>query len=126
VGRRYLYTSSQSMEDLHVFKDLPPALATRLAISVHRRIVARAPFINQLSDVALLSVLSRLRPSIYVPSQVIYIEGHLLKSINFIKRGRVEIVRFMGTDKEVKLREAERDSNVGLDECASRCTRMHA
>lgn len=67
---RYLYTSSQSMEDLRLLQDLPPSLATRLAITVHRRIVVRLPLFNTLSDLALLSVLARLHPIIFVPGQV--------------------------------------------------------
>ena len=56
----YLYTSSQSMEDLRLLHDLPPSLATRLAITVHKRLVARAPLFNALSDLALLNVLAKL------------------------------------------------------------------
>lgn len=53
-----------------MIRDLPPSLATRLAITAHRRLVARAPLFNSLSDLALLAVLKRLTPLIYVPSQV--------------------------------------------------------
>ena len=66
----YLYTSTQSMDDLKLYQDLPPSLATRLAINVHRRVVSRAPFLYALSDDALLAVLARLSAVIYVPGQV--------------------------------------------------------
>ena len=36
----YRYSSLQSMDDLKLFQDLPPSLATRLAIAVHQRVVA--------------------------------------------------------------------------------------
>ena len=71
----YVYTSSQSMEDLRLLQDLPPSLATRLAISIHRRIVARAPLFSALSDISLLHVLARLTPVIYVPGQIVMVEG---------------------------------------------------
>ena len=80
----YLYTSSQSFSDLHLLQDLPPSLATRLAITAHRRIVSRAPFIGALSNVALLRVLRRLQPLVYVPTQVIQVEGHELRQIRCV------------------------------------------
>jgi hypothetical protein len=66
----YLYTSSQSMEQLRLYQDLPPSLATRLSISLHRRFVAKCRFLIRLSDDRLLGVLLRLKPCIFVPSQV--------------------------------------------------------
>ena len=60
----YLYTSTQSMADLRLYQDLPPALAMRLAISVHRRILVRCPALYSLSDDALLGMLGRLKPRI--------------------------------------------------------------
>ena len=71
----YLYTSSQSFSDLHLLQDLPPSLATRLAITAHRRLIARAPFLNALTDIALLKLLNRLHPQVFVPGQVIQVGG---------------------------------------------------
>ena len=66
----YLYTSSQSMEDLQLLRDLPPNLATQLAITVNRRIVTKCAFFAELSDASLMAVLSQLDPLIFVPGQV--------------------------------------------------------
>merc|ERR1711998_817059 len=68
----YLFTSSQSMDGLHLYQDLPPSLATRLALTMNRRIISRSPFLVNLTDELLMSVLSRLKPCIFVPTQVIY------------------------------------------------------
>jgi len=84
----YLFTSSQSMEDLHLLRDLPPFLATRLALMMNHRIMVRsAPFFSTLSDNALLSVLERLKPIICVPSEVIMLEGQPLRAVHFVQKG---------------------------------------
>lgn len=116
----YLYTSSQSMEDLNLLRDLPPSLATRLAISVHRKIVVRLPLFNTITDYALLAVLSRLRPLIFVPGQVVLVQGEHLKSITFLKKGRVALLTGMGTDREAEVRMLGPSDNFGLDEQAAR------
>ena len=81
----YLYTSSQSVE----MSDLPPALATRLALTIHRKVVTRSPFFTALSDVALLGVLKALTPTVHVPQDVLAAEGSLLHAVFFIKKGQV-------------------------------------
>ena len=110
----YLYTSTQSMEDLKLYQDLPPSLATRLAISVHRRVVARAPFLYALSDDALLAVLGRLKALIYAPGQVVVVEGQPLKAIYFVKKGRVVLLKNMGTPDEKELRVVSQYDNFGM------------
>ena len=111
----YLYTSTQSLSDLHLYKDLPPALAMRLAISVHRRILARCPELRSfLSDSALLALLGRLKPRIYVPGQIIYSEGQELNALYFIKKGRVQFVKGVGSAHEVLKRMKVQHDNFGL------------
>ena len=97
----YLYTSTQSFEDLKLYQELPPSLATKLAITVHKRVVSRAPFFVALSDDAVLAVLARLKAVIYVPSQVILVEGSPLKAIYFVKKGKVALVSNLG-NKELE------------------------
>ena len=92
----YLYTSTQSFEDLKLYQELPPSLATKLAITVHKRVVSRAPFFVALSDDAVLAVLARLTAKIFVPSQLIVAEGAPLKAIYFIKKGKVAVVSNLG------------------------------
>ena len=113
----YTYTSSQQMlEDLQLFKDLPPSLATRLAITVHRRTVANAAVFRSLSDRALLSALEHLVPTVYVPGQVIQVEHQLIKSVNFIKKGRVALLKHMGKEEEEEIRSIGQNENFGIDE----------
>ena len=112
----YLYTSGTGMEDLHLLKDLPPSLASRLAVTVHRRIVTRASVFASLSDRALLGVLARLSPVIFVPGQVVQLEGHLVKAMYFIKRGRVQMLRGLGLNIEKEVRALGHYENFGLDE----------
>lgn len=84
------------MQDLRVYQDLPPALAMRLAITVHRRILSRCPALCSLSDDALLGVLGRLKPRIYIPGQVIIIEGQEQRAILFVKKGAHGAARRVG------------------------------
>jgi len=92
----YLFTSSQSMDELHLYQNLPPSLATRLALTMNRRLISRSPFLFGLSDDMLMCVLSRLKPCIFVPSQVVYAEGVLLCHMYFVNKGCVRLLRNMG------------------------------
>ena len=87
----YRYTSSQSMvQDLNLLRDLPPSLATRLALMMNHRVVVRsAHFFSALSDQALLGVLQQLKPAIFVPQEVIVVEAQILKAVHFIRKGKV-------------------------------------
>ena len=111
----YLYTSTQSMQDLRIYQDLPPALAMRLAITVHRRLLARCPALCALSDDALLGVLGRLKPRIYIPGQIIVVEGQEHRAIQFVKKGRVLLIQSMGTPDEILIRTVVQHDNFGLD-----------
>ena len=112
----YLYTSTlQSMEDLRLYQDLPPSLATRLALTVHRRVVSRAPFLTILSDDALLMCLSKLRALVYVPSQVVLIEGQPLKAICFVIERYCHFAsRLLGPPDEKEVRRVCQYDNFGL------------
>jgi len=111
----YLYTSSQSMEDLHLYQDLPPSLATRLSITVNRRIIARCSFLLGLTDDLLLCVIGRLRPCIFVPAQVVFTEGERLKTTYYVKKGTVVKLRAMGTEREMLIATVGQHENFGLD-----------
>jgi CRP-like cAMP-binding protein len=102
------------MQDLRIYQDLPPALAMRLAITVHRRILSRCPALCALSDDALLGVLGRLKPRIYIPKQVIIIEGQEHKAIMFVKKGKILMLKAMGTAEEALVRVVGQYDNFGL------------
>ena len=103
------------MDDLRLYQDLPPSLATRLALSVHRRIVGRAPFLSGLSDDALLGILARLKALIYVPGQVIFVEGQPLKAIQFVKKGKVLLIKDLGMVSERPARGIAQYDHFGLE-----------
>lgn len=102
------------MDDLRLYQDLPPSLATRLAIAVHRRIVVRAPFLCALSDEALLGVLTRLKAVVYVPKQVVLVEGQPVKTIFFVKKGKVALVHHLGTPAEQEVRTVGPSDHFGM------------
>ena len=113
----YLLTSSQSMEEQmrRELRELPPTLASRLALTVNRRIVTRCPFFKDLTDAALMTVLSKLRPRIYVPSQVLVVEGQPLRAIYFINKGVIHLLSRMGTDDEECVGEKGQYENFGIE-----------
>lgn len=115
----YVYTSSMSMDDLKLYDELPPSLASRLAISVHRRMLARCAFLAGLSDDVLLVVLSRLKPRIYVPAQFILVEGQPHEAIHFVKKGRVALLVGVGTVHESLVRIVKEFDNFGLSDDAA-------
>lgn len=113
----YLYTSSESMADLRLYQDLPAALSMRLSLSVHRRILARCPALYALSDGTLLSVLGKLSPQVCVPGQVIIAEGTLQRSVFFLNKGRMLLIRGMGTPAEAIVRVVGQYDNFGCKLC---------
>lgn len=121
----YLYTSSQSMENLRLYQDLPPSLASRLAISVHRRMLSRCALLAGLSSDALLGILSRLRPRIYVPAQIIIVDGQPHTALHFVKKGRVSLLRGLNTPAEVQIRSVGQHEHFGLDLPASSPNARH-
>ena len=113
----YLLTSSQSMEEQmrRELRELPPTLASRLALTVNRRIVTRCPFFKDLTDAALMTVLSKLRPRIYAPGQVLVDEGQPLRAIYFINKGVIQLLSRMGTDDEEFVGEKVQYENFGIE-----------
>ena len=119
---QYIYTSSQSMDHLGQLEHMPPNLSTQLALSVNAKLVARCSFFSNITNTALVSIVTKLEPQVFVPGQALCIEGHLLTTVYFINRGRVHLLRHMGDETEVEdklgtligtLYEGE---NLGLEE----------
>ena len=81
------------MEDMNLLRDLPPNLGSQLALTVHRRILARCAFFKGASDASLMAILTGLESVIYVPAQVICIEGQPVNYVTFVHRGNLELVR---------------------------------
>lgn len=98
-----------------LYHDLPPSLASRLAISVHKRMLSRCSFLAGLSDDLLLGVLSRLRPKIYVPGQMVLVAGQSLEALYFCKKGRVALVAGVGTAEETTVRVVRELDHFGID-----------
>ena len=96
-------------------RELPPTLASRLALTVNRRIVTRCPFFKDLTDAALMTLLSKLRPQIYAPGQVLVEEGQPLRAIYFINKGVIHLLSRMGTDDEECVGEKGQYENFGIE-----------
>ena len=110
----YLFVS-QSMEELNLLRELPPTLASQLAITVHRQIVKRCPFFVELSSAALITLLSKLRPVIYAPTQVVIIQDQPLRFISFINKGTIELISKMGHKEEHVARTLSQFDNFGTE-----------
>lgn len=100
------------MEDLNLLSDLPPSLATRLALMRHHRLMVKgAHFFSALSDNAMLAVLERLRPVVFIPNEVIVMEGQLLKAVHFVQKGQVRL----SSEAEPEGRIVEVGDSFGLE-----------
>ena len=67
--------------------ELPPSLATRLALMMNHRVMLRsAAFFTRLSDQALLGVLQLLKPIVYVPNEVIVVEAQVCGALHEASR----------------------------------------
>lgn len=84
----YLLTSSQSGEqERALLQDMPPNLSMQLAIAVNKRLIKPVPYFATFTDTALLAIVAKLKPLIFVPSQVVVKHRQPLKAIYFIHRG---------------------------------------
>ena len=59
-----------------------------------------------------IAVLARLQPLIFVPGQVVAMEGQHLTAVSFLKKGRVHLLRALGSDEEEFLRALGPNDNV--------------
>jgi len=96
---QYIFTSSQSMEDLQLLQHMPPNLATQLALSINAKLISRCAFFHEMSDASLATLVQSLTPLVFVPGQIICTEGAPLQRIYFINKGQVQLVRTMASSR---------------------------
>ena len=119
---QYIYTSSQSMDELSQLQHMPPSLTTQLALSVNRELIRNCDFFCDVSNTALVAIVMRLEPLVFVPGQVIAAEGAPLHHIYFINRGKVEVYARLGQEDELGAPTEElvmtlsENDNIGMDE----------
>ena len=119
---QYIYTSSQSMDEVSQLQHMPPSLTTQLALSVNRELIRNCDFFCDVSNTALVAIVMRLEPLVFVPGQVIAAEGAPLHHIYFINRGKVEVYARLGQEDELGAPTEElvmtlsENDNIGMDE----------
>lgn len=121
---QYIFTSSQSMEDLRLLQHMPLNLATQLALSVNAKIITKCVFFQGVSDASLAALVSTLSPLVFVPGQLMCSEGQLLRTIYFINRGKVQLVKGAGGEAEMVVRMLGENDNLGLEDFASSADRL--
>ena len=82
----YLFTSSAALADLNLFNNMPPALHAQLNLAVNRKLAARCAFFRDVSNASLVTLISDLKPLVFVPGQTIVVEGHTLTAVYFINK----------------------------------------
>jgi len=109
----YLYTSSAALNNNQrdMFQDMPPALSAQLALSTNRKLAAKCGFFRDVTNATFIKVITDLRPTVFVPEQVIVREGLALTSIYFINRGIVQVVAH-----EMAVGTMTNNDNFGLDD----------
>lgn len=84
---RYLCISSQSLEDLRTFRDLPPQLWLHLSIDINRPLIVKCPLFHPLDNNSILLVLKRLQPLIFPPNQCVLRRDQPSSAMFFVSRG---------------------------------------
>ena len=95
---------------------MPPNLTTQLALSVNAKLVTRCAFFDEVSDTALVSLVSRLEPLVFVPGQVVCCEGQPLTHLYFINRGKVTLLSHMGGEDETIVATLGEHDSIGLED----------
>ena len=116
---QYIFTSSQSMEDMKWLNNMPLNLSTHLALSINKSIIAKCSFFHEVSNASLAALVSTLSPLVFVPGQLMCSEGQRLRMIYFINRGKVQLLRGAGSENEVLVRVLSDNDNLGLDDFSS-------
>jgi CRP-like cAMP-binding protein len=112
----YQYTSSAGLAQMTVLNNMPPALKATLDLASNRRLITRCPIFRQMTSASLLMLLDKMTPAVFVPNQVIVVEGTPLLAIYFIIKGIVMLSRDSGPCE--KLTEPE---NWGADDYLRAC-----
>ena len=93
----YLYSSALSVEKAQLLRDLPPSLKMQLSISVNRRLIAECPIFHGRSAPCVLALLECLRPTVFVPKQVVVREGEPGRALYFVNRGVCKVFTAYGS-----------------------------
>mmetsp|Transcript_53572 Transcript_53572/g.138494 ORF Transcript_53572/g.138494 Transcript_53572/m.138494 type:complete len:329 (-) Transcript_53572:291-1277(-) len=116
---QYIFTSSQSLEDLQLLQHMPPNLATQLALSINAKLLSRSVVFHEMSDASLASLVQSLSPLVFVPGQIICTEGTPLLRIYFLNRGHVQLVRRASSETEKVIRVVTESESIGMDDFTS-------
>ena len=87
----YRLTSSQGLAKSINMEEMPANLHLQLLIAMCKTLAAKCPLFRDLSEPCVVTLMSRLKPCVFVPGQVIVFEGHALENVYFINRGLVEL-----------------------------------
>ena len=86
----------------------------QLAITVNKRLIKPVPYFATFTDTALLAIVAKLKPLIFVPAQVVVKEGTALKAIYFVNRGIAQILRNLPGSVEAEAAAASKESVIGV------------
>ena len=87
------YSLARAGEDSELMRGLPAHLAMMLSISMNKQLILQCPVFHSLKNTEIMKLLAKLEPRIFVPGQVIIREGEKNRSLFFINRGVVRVVR---------------------------------
>ena len=87
----YLYGSNMALENLDLFRQLPPALVMQLNLATNRRLAMTCAFFHKISNESLVALLNHFTAVVFIPSQLIAKQGTLLHAAYFISRGIVQV-----------------------------------
>lgn len=89
----YRWTRHRDHAGDHFIHELPYQLRTRTSCMVHEGMIRTCPLFATSERKFIAALSTVLVPEVYLPAQFIVIAGYVSRSMYFIQRGRVQIIR---------------------------------
>ena len=76
-----------------VVNQLPLTLRLQLSMVMNKRLFEKMPLFKDISELAILYILQKMKPGFHLPGQLIITEGKVGHALYFITRGKADIIR---------------------------------
>ena len=103
----YVWIRHRNHQGDHFIKSLPAQLRSRTSCMIHEGRMRLCPLFTKCDRKFIAALSTTLYPEVYLPAEFIVVSGFVSRSMYFIARGRVQIIR------------TGPDNRMQIDECAT-------
>ncbi|MCJ8275911.1 MAG: cyclic nucleotide-binding domain-containing protein [Bdellovibrionales bacterium] len=89
---QYLWQTKKGYLDKTLLKDLPLKLQSDLLLNINHSIIEKVPFFRGAEAELLHELMTKLKPAVLVPNEIIFKVGDAADKLYFIQSGQVEIL----------------------------------